>query len=856
MGSLQRPSFWYESWMVGKPEAPATSARKRVAEELLLAIKDHVYDTQTLDEITLLINHECLCHEVENSESSRFIFRSALDIPVISQLAEQLSSCGVKYVNASSHVLRELQLRALLSVVAWLHLRGVTAHQADSHARWQEQINQLYQDLVWLPEEQTGATQEAFRRAQCSYLLSLVAAQQFVKARPRIKDALEVAGDLMQLGVVAVNIALGFGIGNMNNAVKDLYGNFTRLLDSTRHAEPSDNRYHDLFKMQGLTRIAVALEFYSRIGAQSVESHKSNDDLHTKALKCSRAAADVALEQVLRVLNSEDNGCFEADLRRPSKFREQLSAVLDRGPASLDRYNYFYGILDCATQLASITDPERYPAGFEERMRLIVARSRVANFRWKALEVLLANPSSRSLQSQLVLTEAGQRSGPELQKQLRDEMTMVLECLGDSTSISITESSSSRQVMDRLDWIERNVPTSGITSEAQKFSVPLPRGSAFHRIRFSAAGLSTECSHAYFLNEKMVLIYSLSNLGEQPGMQPVFRHAASELKYAAAALSERFVVLLVEESRVKSIRIFRYDGQMIDLDTFGMEADRHQWNPNNLITIHETDDRTWIAVGGWVRQEGAHSGSIKMYCIHGNNEIATLTRQPVSFTRPKPNPLTMDLLKTLAFSPDGKRLVCATNNNRILVWRLSNNARPDGAPFILKKDITTDMTSGGISSTSLFESSLSHPYVLCTTLPSLERVVHKGEWSFVSPIGSAQVRVHERLVHDLVQLRKSGSILAGAVCPCVGIIALVERLGKHQARIVIMPMVAEEGGGLSALNPVPLGGGTLAIQDHEKFKNFPTALRFQETRNGYCLVAVDIEGKVVKKAWKNPIGMG
>ena len=164
------------------------------------------------------------------------------------------------------------------------------------------------------------------------------------------------------------------------------------------------------------------------------------------------------------------------------------------------------------------------------------------------------------------------------------------------------------------------------------------------------------------------------------------------------------------------------------------------------------------------------------------------------------------------------------------------------------------MRSGGISSTSLFESPQSHPYVLCTTLPSLERVVHQGEWSFISPIGSAQVRVHERLVHDLVRLRKSGPILAGAVCPPVGIVALVEYLGKHQARIVIMPMVAEEGGGLSALNPVPLDGGTLTIQDHEKIKILPTALRFHETGNGYCLVAVDIEGKVVKKAWKKSIG--
>ena len=160
------------------------------------------------------------------------------------------------------------------------------------------------------------------------------------------------------------------------------------------------------------------------------------------------------------------------------------------------------------------------------------------------------------------------------------------------------------------------------------------------------------------------------------------------------------------------------------------------------------------------------------------------------------------------------------------------------------------MRSGGISSTSLFESSSSKPYVLCTTLPSLERVIHKGEWSFISPIGSAHVRVHERLVHDLVRLRKSGPILTGVVCPRVGTIALVEYLGKNKARILIMPLVAEERGGLSALDPMPLDGGILAIQDHEKQKISSTALRFHETENGYYLVAVDIEGKVIKTALK------
>ncbi len=65
-----------------------------------------------------------------------------------------------------------------------------------------------------------------------------------------------------------------------------------------------------------------------------------------------------------------------------------------------------------------------------------------------------------------------------------------------------------------------------------------------------------------------------------------------------------------------------------------------------------------------------------------------------------------------------------------------------------------------------------------------------------------------------------------------------------------MPLVAEERGGLSALDPMPLDGGILAIQDHEKQKISSTALRFHETENGYYLVAVDIEGKVIKTALK------
>jgi hypothetical protein len=309
------------------------------------------------------------------------------------------------------------------------------------------------------------------------------------------------------------------------------------------------------------------------------------------------------------------------------------------------------------------------------------------------MEVLLSTPRTRSEQIRTILEEASQsssRSSPETWTLLQTEIGVISECLrGDDTSVSIPQSASAIEVMCRADWMEEPFRPTEDSPEAQILNVKLPRGTFFKRVRFLAAGLSTLCSHAYFLNWENILIYSLRNQGETLAEQPIFRRSDSHSQYYAAALSERFLAVLIEVSREKSISVFRYDGQMVGMDKFGMEPVGHQWNPNSLIAIHETDNRSWIAVGGCIKQDGVFSGSIKMYCIDESGGTATMTKRPVSLNRPKPNPLALDLLKTLRFSPDGERLVCTTNNNRVLVWRLSHNARPDGAPFTLERVLKT-----------------------------------------------------------------------------------------------------------------------------------------------------------------------
>lgn len=204
MAPLQRPLSWYQSWLIATPE------RAQVARELLEDIKGRNYNSQTLEEIILVIDHECLCRvgliNLHGAEES-----IAIGTLVIGDFAEQLSSCLVQHINPNSHLLRELQCRALLSVLALLHLDGVTAQETDFYTKWQSQINKRFRDLVWLPGQSTGLSKDTFRRVQCLHLLSLEAAyhaRHFIRAEPASADILAIASNVMHVGVMAVNIAL------------------------------------------------------------------------------------------------------------------------------------------------------------------------------------------------------------------------------------------------------------------------------------------------------------------------------------------------------------------------------------------------------------------------------------------------------------------------------------------------------------------------------------------------------------------------------------------------------------------------------------------------------------------------
>ena len=487
------------------------------------------------------------------------------------------------------------------------------------------------------------------------------------------------------------------------------------------------------------------------------------------------------------------------------------------------------------------------------------------------MEILLSHPKSRVQTIQQLLAETDKRNSQLNllgRKELQLEIGIISECLrGEDKSPSVRRSSAPTvESMCPSDWIEDAFQTCEPSSTSTKMRIILPRGRIYNRLEFSAAGLSTACSHVYFLSKKMFLVYRLAEKDKEIDQQPTFAEKASCFKYYAAALSERFIVILLTRTMSTTLKVLRYDGEVVGTDEFGSEPNGHRWNASDLITIHENCDRTWIAVGGSAKQDDRPTGSIKMYCVEEAGSAAVLRLHDVSFDRSRPNPLALNLLTTLDFSPNGKHLVCTTLNNHVLVWRLSNNMRRRGSPFMIEKALKTvsfmlktsllyfssglirvivqDIGGGKISSAALFHSALSHPYLLCTTMPSLERVVNQGEWSFISPVGSGPAQVSDRLIHELHQLKEP--TLLGAVAPGVGAVAFLQDCGKGQGKLVIMSLCVENSGGLSAKRPTELDGGFLKVQESARRPITTTAIRFQQTARDLTLFAVDADGKIIK----------
>jgi hypothetical protein len=199
-------------WIV--PASDAT--RGEIILELQTAVQNHQFDSQTLEDIILILWHECLCCKYEadgsliSTEKDSGAFRQTLETPQASQLVELLSSCLVQVISPSTHYLRELQSKALLSALTLLHAHGVIALQANFHDQLQTQLAARFRDLQSVPGQRAVFTAETIRKLQCGYYLCLGAeyAKHFRKAEPVVISVVSRVVNLLSVGASVTSAAM------------------------------------------------------------------------------------------------------------------------------------------------------------------------------------------------------------------------------------------------------------------------------------------------------------------------------------------------------------------------------------------------------------------------------------------------------------------------------------------------------------------------------------------------------------------------------------------------------------------------------------------------------------------------
>ena len=103
-------------------------------------------------------------------------------------------------------------------------------------------------------------------------------------------------------------------------------------------------------------------------------------DVSTEVRKALVVVVTSLLDQLNGILTAE-NGKFPPEL---AKRWHKTSAFFSRGPPFLDQGWFYYGLLDCASQLAAVSEPQML-GGLLDKVEALIFDSVVPEFRWKAV---------------------------------------------------------------------------------------------------------------------------------------------------------------------------------------------------------------------------------------------------------------------------------------------------------------------------------------------------------------------------------------------------------------------------------------------------------------------------------------
>ncbi|KAG9230140.1 hypothetical protein BJ875DRAFT_499399 [Amylocarpus encephaloides] len=742
--------------------------RRERAVTLRNKIREGHIDAETLEELTHILDHECLCLALGNASNEQNLPRSraALAPQWTGLLIAELSECLLRTITPKSYYERELQFRALFSALVLQSAQCARAYQATYYQHLWSLIHERHRDLQWLQLPSEELTSEAFRHLESSYLLVATTeyAMKFRKEEPIVVTILLRAVNLALVGgSLAVAAATSVGQGDLISLLKALDNIFRPVRPAPRDCSV------DVFVIQELTRIALALSLKSQVSNASnrgtVEEYETSDG---------DKLASWILDTIYLLLEDYP---IEEDVTRPAKVWNWFLAILKRKASGFSDYYYLYGLLDCAVQVGRIVEVEAIPTDLIQRVQTIIGKSVDSSIRWKAMQFLISfRLLERDRLSALQISEADvieecvieQNDSLATKWQSRRRRSLV------STAKSVSNITKPG-LLEPLVWMEPEIDYSSIQiSNAAEFTqMALSRG-RFRNYSYYGAGLSPNCCNAFALGEKELLVCPVNAETSQknPQIDGHFRLAPcaeNDFSTARATITNRFLAVLRGAQRL-NLSVFQYsknpDGGKVGSHTF------KGWYPI-CLGMHEGPSCTCIAVGGCSKE----IGSIRVFKVIDANGKFTLEMHQTGSTSVLSQPFLNDQPKQIDFSPDGQRLICLTKNNRVLTWLLTDNYEPGDAHFEFQKRYEAGSNARGIESVSFFTTSSSHSYVLCTTSPSSRRKDNGGELPFISPIPDCPAEVPAELQHDCSALGESRPMLAGAVDASGSVAAMLDNEG-------------------------------------------------------------------------------
>jgi len=318
-------------------------------------------------------------------------------------------------------------------------------------------------------------------------------------------------------------------------------------------------------------------------------------------------------------------------------------ARLRRGPPLLNKWYFFYGLLDCAAQLARHLRPGQLPAPFLRRLERLMEETEFEEFRWKVTEILDAhNPNGVAIH--------------QWPKSLHNDHN----------------GEKPRVLLDFMEGDLRGWQQSGETQVHQL----LPSQGLFQK-GYAHAGLSPDCSLAFFNNSTAICVYRVDALSQgRRHHKPNFFFSRKYDRISQIADVSLTNTMLAVSTR-SYLELYRIESHSHNARPTKM-IPHGEWDPSG-VAIHDHGLDIMVAAAYRRGRPEYREGCIVLYQI----ELAKESALQIKIIQRHVLPM-QDVPKSINFDDRGSYLVCITEvANSIQVWGIKDGAPMDERPVTI-----------------------------------------------------------------------------------------------------------------------------------------------------------------------------